>query len=137
MPPTNLTFMCKSLAGIMNHDHSVPIECTYPATSVKGYPNIAASKRDKSINIINVSISPPGKHGASSREPKSITFDLDPVLDSLLNTKLLVRTMPLSVLQHGPIELPPPWGMLTRRVLAIVHGTRRKLIFHRLSSVHL
>ena len=29
MPPSNLTFMCKSFAGIMNHDHSVPIEVPF------------------------------------------------------------------------------------------------------------
>ncbi|WVZ22958.1 hypothetical protein V8G54_001502 [Vigna mungo] len=45
---------------------------------------------NKLINVINVCISSTWKHGTSSRESESVTFNLNPVLNGFLNAELFV-----------------------------------------------
>ncbi|GER35459.1 sodium channel protein [Striga asiatica] len=95
-------------------------------SSINCSPYAPISQRNKSTNIVNIRVGPARKHSASSRKPEPVPLDLNPVLNSLLNTQLLVRYI------RVPRVIPALWPF--KGALIVRWGrdkTPQQLVFRR------
>ena len=81
-------------------------QVTHPTSSIKCSSDVAIVQWYKSIYVFNISISTMWKHGATSRESKQVSLNLNPILNCLFNTEFPMRNVivPSIVPTFRPLE---------------------------------